>query len=700
MKIKFFIWLTALVLVTVLFAIIITNWNKHIIFLTNGDIIEAEKTWVVFDEVYYEKGMGTLDTVNIGRVERIVSASLSSPEDWKIILSHEMAARRGVFALLTHPMLIPGLLGLAAAIAILLLTRIILKFLLLFTAKKQSPPEEPDLRFIYISSHVSDFKKVLLYFLNLYLLQSKAKKDVRYAYRRLDNKGPLSTTVYEYKILQKGRWQSRRISIGLIGEDSGARSKCFYVIYDDHFVVKMPPEPVTDFKTYIESIQADRRIADILAPRECLVPKLSIVLKKIPDFAKSMIRFQGDDEQKSLNALEALPRFKSFLKIGGSYAFFMDLSEYFFLGHILHQCHDITGAVDKEFHKYQDMIWIPDAFANRYGENSSDLCFELQNIFNRFDQALADPAIPEFQKKAWFNSMFVEKEPVKGSTGNISLPAGAVLEKIQSQYADTLLTYKRLVEKSAHAQLFKQNIVRTQNICSRLVELLAWLFFKNVAIRDLKPDNILVAGDPSKYPQFLSTAAGFELGLIDVEIAVCVGGRQVIEQPKLGWTPFYATPSHMFINNILETLFDDIAYIFKLQDWHAIAAIIYQAVTGNKLFEKTAGIMASMGNELPQYFDDHSKMMMFAKKSGAEFWASATAEFEKKLEKDQDVLKSVDIEVFKNAQKMFGIAAEKSGQGIRKNQLSEMPSHISAYDLINIMFEHIRENMFGKKQNI
>jgi len=696
-KIKFLIWLTSLAAVALFCSIIITNWNKHIIFLTNGNIIEAEKTWVVFDEVYYEKGLGTLDTIKSRQVKRIVSASFSSLEDWKIILSREMAARRGIFGFLMHPMVWPGLV---AAAVIFLLMQLMLKFLRRLAGKKQSNEKEPDLRLIHISSQISDFKKVLLYFLNLYLLQSKAKKDDRYAYQQLDNKGPLNTKIYEYKILQKGRWQSRRISMGRIGEDSGARSKCFYVIYDDHFVVKLPPEPVTEFKIYIESIQTDRRIADILAPRECLVPKLSIVLKKIPEFSKSMIRFQGDDEHKSLNVLEALPQFKSFLKIGGSYAFFMDLSKYFFLGPILHQYHDISGAVDKEVHKYNDMIWLPEAFADRYGEDSTDLCLKLQNIYHRFDQELADPSIPGFQKKSWFKSMLIEKEPAKGSTGNISLPAAAVFEKIQNQYSDTLAAYKNLLEKSAHAQLFKQNLAGIHSICSRLIELLAWLFFKNVAIRDLKPDNLLVAGDLSEYPRFLNTPAGFELGLIDVEIAVYVGSSgHAIEQPKLGWTPFYATPSHMFVNPVLRKLFDDIAYILKLQDWHAIVAMIYQAITGKKLFEKTAGTMVSLGKELPRYFDNYSKMVIFAQKAGTKFWQSAAAEFEVKLEKDRDVLKSVDIEVFKNAQKMFNIAAEKSGQGALKNQLPQMPSRLSADELMTIMFEHVKENMLGKNQN-
>nr|MDA3897768.1 hypothetical protein [Desulfobacteraceae bacterium] len=50
-----------------------------------------------------------------------------------------------------------------------------------------------------------------------------------------------------------------------------------------------------------------------------------------------------------------------------------------------------------------------------------------------------------------------------------------------------------------------------------------------------------------------------------VEIAVFVGVKNnVIDQPKLGWTPFYATPTHMFINDVLKdfSAYDVMKYMF------------------------------------------------------------------------------------------------------------------------------------------
>ena len=696
MKFKHILISAACLFLTVFALFIFSNWNKHILYLTSGEIIEADKAWVVFDDVYYEKGVGTLYTLNSDQVDRIVSASFSSLDDWIIILTYEMSAKRGIFEFIMNRTIWLGIFIVIGSIVSIFLIRC---FISQDSNKKQKIDDEQDIRCIHISSQVSDFKKVILYFLNLYLLQAQAKKSDKYTYQQLDNKGPLNTIVYEFKILKGGQWQSRRISMGRIGEDSGARSKCFYVIYDDHFVVKIPPEPITDFDEYIQSIKADRRISDILAPRECLVPKLSIVLKKIPAFAKFIEKSQGDDEKICINGLQDSPKFQDFLKIAGSFAYYMDLSKYFFLGEILIECHDTKGLIEKEYKQHQELIWIPASFTDRYGESSSDLCFELQNIFNHFDNLLNNNTVHDFEKKAWFNSVFIDPETAADSK-DIPSEAIAVISKIRNQHSHTLSAFKKILHKKAYEQSLKQNNAKIQSICSRMIELLAWLFFKDVAIRDLKPDNILVAGDPSKYPQFLSSANDFELGLIDVEIAVFVGAKNnAIDQPKLGWTPFYATPTHMFINDVLKDLFDDIGYILKLQDWYAIVAMIFQAVTDKKMFVRTAAVLASLGKELPLYFNNQVEMTMFAKKASVKFWNSATDEFERQLKENEPILKTVHLEIFKNAKKMFRAAGDKSGKEIIGSRLSAINSQISAYDVMQYMFGHIRQQMYNEKWN-
>ena len=129
---------------------------------------------------------------------------------------------------------------------------------------------------------------------------------------------------------------------------------------------------------FVELLDAGTRNAEILKPRECLVARLWIVLKRVPRFANFVENFQGDDERKCMAGLKASPEYQEYLKIAGSFAFFMDLSRYFFLGQILKDCHDPGSLIEKELNKNMDMIWNPETFVNRYGEDTTDLCFELQ----------------------------------------------------------------------------------------------------------------------------------------------------------------------------------------------------------------------------------------------------------------------------------------------------------------------------------
>ena len=76
-------------------------------------------------------------------------------------------------------------------------------------------------------------------------------------------------------------WTKRRMTIGPLGEDSGSKSKCYYVIYDVHMVIKIPTKPITDFERYIESIKKEVHIVNKLIPKECIIPKVSVILSLI-----------------------------------------------------------------------------------------------------------------------------------------------------------------------------------------------------------------------------------------------------------------------------------------------------------------------------------------------------------------------------------------------------------------------------------
>ena len=103
---------------------------------------------------------------------------------------------------------------------------------------------------------------------------------------------------------------------------------------------------------------------------------------------------------------------------------------------------------------------------------------------------------------------------------------------------------------------------------------------KHTAIRDLKPDNMFLAGNSDNPDFFLTSPEQYKPGLIDLETSVNLGETETLQQPILAGTPHYATPSHIFENHVLKEVFNDLPRTLYLQDWFAAVGIIYTVVTG------------------------------------------------------------------------------------------------------------------------
>jgi hypothetical protein len=148
-------------------------------------------------------------------------------------------------------------------------------------------------------------------------------------------------------------------------------------------------------------------------------------------------------------------------------------------------------------------------------------------------------------------------------------------------------------------------------------------------MRDLKPDNLLVAGDPKDYPNFLSSAKSYAIGLIDLETAVDYkgGSHLSILQPQLGGTPYYGTPSHFFLNRLLDEVHNDLALIFHLQDWYAVVGIIYEVITGEILFQRTAREIPKQIKIAMQTASQKGDLKSAYYQFCLRFWESSATEF-------------------------------------------------------------------------
>jgi len=501
---------------------------------------------------------------------------------------------------------------------------------------------------------VSDELKIVKFFLGLFRLQTGASEDAPTELAPLDIRTIGKNQVYQLRILHAGEWVSRRMSIGPLGEESGSKSKCFYVIYDVHMVLKVPPKKLTDFNAYIENIKNEGYIVEKLAPKECIVPKISVILKRVYTFPGEARLTPEKLEEKYIRLLETRPALQEYLKIGGRFVFFMDLSKYYFLGHIIETIHDLDQKIFQEITQNSGIIWDAQGFAGRYGQSNGVICFKIQKIYAEFEQEIRNyfasientEHLHQYQIRNWFlihltgNRVKADREP---SDDEKILKINRTAEGLFKKKSDEIADYRKSVRRYVRDINYAQNKAQMESISTNILSLLAWLGEKKIAMRDLKPDNLLVAGDPADYPHFLKSVEKFSIGLIDVETAVDYNAAEGedIPQPQLGGTPNYATPTHLFDNNILNSAYDDLALILHLQDWQATTCMIYKVAIGKNLFNNAGKSLPSIIQIIHQAAADKKLDKEVVKEISELFWKSAAEEFNAKVRKNEPCLKSL-----------------------------------------------------------
>ena len=112
----------------------------------------------------------------------------------------------------------------------------------------------------------SDLRDIALFFLELYKMQKGLDKNAPARFAITGDSASSKMKRFELGVKGTNDWLIRRMSVGPLGEDTGSKSKCFYVIYDTHMVVKIPPAPITDMDKYVSAIRKEVQIASQLAP--------------------------------------------------------------------------------------------------------------------------------------------------------------------------------------------------------------------------------------------------------------------------------------------------------------------------------------------------------------------------------------------------------------------------------------------------
>ncbi|MEJ2155059.1 MAG: hypothetical protein P8X96_06970 [Desulfobacteraceae bacterium] len=504
----------------------------------------------------------------------------------------------------------------------------------------------------------TDKDRVLELFVQLFKAKVGAVPDASTEIVLIERRPTCPNETYEMRVKTGKEWASRRMSIGLLGQGGGSRSKCYYVIYDSHMVLKIPTKAIPEFSVYREKIKAEARIVERLYPRECIVPRIGVILKAVHPNADWEKLSEDQQEDKYVHLMEVKPEYQAYLKIGTSFAFFMDLSRHFFLSSTLEEIHRGDQRIVTETLKQQELLWDQHGFVCRYGEDAGGVCHELQDAYYRcegrlrrlVDEAQLNEEIPAFQLKQWY---LTHLSGERVDAGSEDLPEELVervnrlLSRVVEENHRQVDRYRQSVSRYIREMRFSQRRIQLENLASNTLNLLAWIDEKDLAMRDLKPENLFVAGQPEAYPVFLNDAKKFSIGLIDVETAVVMDAKasKEIPQPQLAGTPLYATPTHLLTNVILDAVYGDVRTILHMQDWYATIAIIFKIIAGRNLFPSTAVLFPEMVKQIRLIDPAGPEMEKEMAHISQMFWGSAGAEFKRNLKAHRDIFERLEVAV-------------------------------------------------------
>jgi serine/threonine protein kinase len=506
---------------------------------------------------------------------------------------------------------------------------------------------------------------IVAFFLRIYKVQLGEPKEAKAKFITLESEGGRTTKTYELQVFHNKQWVSRRMTAGLAGDDSASRSKCFHVIYDDHFVIKIPQRSITNFTAYISAIESDHRIVRRVSPLECIVPTVSAVMRMIHPFSDGKQLSPDELEDKYLNWLRKYPSFQGHLKIGSYYIFVMDLSRYFFLSHLINDVHDLSNKVYQEIVGYPDVIWENHGFEGRYAEENDEEIDAVRTVFKTFEERserllkkAGKHKLPRFTLQKWFLIHLAGRELAAGEKDlkpEAAEKINGLLRKTFSENEDIVNSYRKTIRGCVQAVTVSQNNHQIAGLVTNLLDLVAFLRAKGVAMRDMKPDNLLIAGDKARYPEFLDAITDYSVGLIDVETAVAysLAESDQVPQPILGGTPNYATPAHLVFNTALAGCFQNVPRILHLQDLHAAVAIAYEIITGEKLYDQTGKLIIGIKQLMFKNMDNVAAQIELFENASRMFWHSAQAEMTKKFKEKEDVLKMVKIDLSDSIQAML-----------------------------------------------
>ena len=502
-----------------------------------------------------------------------------------------------------------------------------------------------------------EVQHIIGFFIKIFRVQSVPAGDGNWQedYKRIDS-GAFSGDTYAITLRKGNEVKTRRMSLRRVGEATESKSACYMVTYDDFLVIKIPLAPLPDFETYLECIAGEKEISRKLHPAViCLIPNLSTILGKIPEINQRLSRDEMPSEEAYIRLLRKEPRFQQYLKMNGQFVFFMELSQYAFFDQVIKNIHNEKERAEEEIRKNNHAFDDPLTFEEIYGPGHENVFDGINSLIQNFERTLDNflgrhssrAQVATYEKREWLFDQLAGHLPGIAKNESVADKADAIrqiLVRLLDGHKAVVESYLAFIGSYVRKKIFDNHRTSMAVLIGKVLEILYRLRDADVAIRDLKPDNMLVAGEREHGRFLLSDPEKYDLGLIDLETAVLCNDPdgQLSQQPSLAGTPAYMTPSHLFENPALIKVYQSgVPDIFFMQDWFATVGIIFCIVTGRRLFENTARLLPEIVRAKKRGQKRNEPEADTLATVSRIFWQSATAEFNEKMGKNSSKFRNL-----------------------------------------------------------
>jgi hypothetical protein len=423
--------------------------------------------------------------------------------------------------------------------------------------------------------------------------------------------------------------------------------------------ITIPSQPPTNIDEYAQLLEQKKAFSRKMAPFfEHASASVGCVLNQLPQFQTRKKSSAEHSEESYLKLLQHNKSLQSYLKVGDTFAFFADLSDFDLFLHQIIKIHAVEHILKEEQAQILNSLWDQGEIESLFDESVSATAYRINEIFLRVKNDLDRKiryrkdltSISDFTKRNWF----------------IEWLHGGTLDRTDSPYPVTFIEeieqlftsqiernqpavndFNRAVKAFLVAKNYEKNTRHIEGMINNTLSFMTGIYKAQTVCRALQPENLFIKKKDKNAQISLSASGTYSVGIIDATSCVMLDrlNTELDELPPYSGLSAYATPSHFMGISQIKIRLGDPVLILRMQDIFATIGVIYYTATGKTLFIETDNDTRDHVNPENDWFASDSVDEERFQHLNGKFWDSTENELQSRLTQNESLLSQLSITI-------------------------------------------------------